>query len=98
MESLHRLTKLLPRSRFPESLTRHPQFVKDVVPAGRLDRRCRNKPRPEGVAEPRACPDPVDQPVEWHPLLPANSQFRANLMRQGPLAGRYPAVAAMVTL
>ena len=69
-----------------------------TVSEGRLDRQCRNKPRSEGVAAPRACPDPVDQPAECQAALPANSQFRAKLMRQGPLAGRYPAVAAMVTL
>ena len=28
----------------------------------------------------------------------SDSDRRAGLMRQGPLAGRYPAVAAMVTL
>ncbi len=57
-----------------------------------------NKCLSEGVAATRGRPEPDDQPAAYRAKLPANSQFRADLMRQGPLAGRYPAVAAMVTL
>src|SRR6476660_9230268 len=61
-------------------------------------RRIGNKRRFEGVAATRGRPNPDDPPAPRCAQLPANSQVRASLMRQGPLAGRYPAVAAMVTL
>ena len=49
---------------------------------------------------PRASPSPCEQSPELDVAAPSepDSHLRADLMRQGPLAGRYPAVAAMVTL
>ena len=59
-----------------------------------------NKARPDEVAGTRACPEPVHQLPGRGAMSPnsSDSHGRAGLMRQGPLAGRYPAVAAMVTL
>src|SRR6476469_7253502 len=63
-------------------------------------RLCGNKSRPQEVAGTRAWPQRVTQLPERAATSPSTSggRLRAGLMRQGPLAGRYPAVAAMVTL